>query len=128
MRRERVIAIAEELEANAPESEAQAVLQSGAEVVECARLAANQAALYRLAAAFLRASILNGQPYNASACFEPTSEYYLTDIVLDEVPAVIPEQDESPLTKAANVGIVLVLIVMATLALIGLVSVVSWLR
>ena len=125
---ERIAAIAAELDAAAQAGdEPRAVLQSGAEVVECARLAANRTALYRLAAVLLRATLQHGRSVTAASVFDQNSEYYLTDVVMDEDPRVVPEVPESAGIKAANVTLAAFLIGVAVFALIGVISFIVWL-
>ena len=123
---ERIAAIAAELEAAAAGSEAQAVLQSGAEVVECARLAANRPGLYCLAATMLRASLQPGRSISASPMFSHNSEYFLTDVVMDERPRMVPEVEVTAKTQAGDFAFAGCLVTIAVLTVIGLVSVVGW--
>lgn len=124
---DRIAAIAAELEAAASETEGRAVLQSGSEVVECARLAANRPALYHLAAVFLRASLEQEKPISAAPLFLPDSEYYLTDVVMEENPTVVPEVEETMGAKATNMALAMFLISIVVLSVVGAVSVIRWL-
>ena len=122
---ERIAAIAAELEAAAGD-DAQAILQSGAEVVECARLAANRAGLYRLAAVMLRATLQPGRSVSAAQVFSNNSEYHLTDVVMDEKPHIVPEAEVTTRDRVGDYAFAGCLITLLILTVVGLVSVVGW--